>query len=208
MDDKDVFDVRFNTEGFHFEEDFGVFGLLQPQADPLWRRALLDTGATISIIDLELARKVGAILKGVIGISGIEGTKMFVYMVKVGLHVKHTTPTGETLTYEQAVLMPSLPYLDKSGKREMLQIEMADGLSCYLCPDLLFAGLPIESLRKKAQKDENGHPLMRRVQINYQGTGVPLLIGCDVMQQLENKGFPLDFNFKKVIIQNVVSFPG
>jgi hypothetical protein len=202
----DKFNIRFDLRNYRFEEEFGVFGLLQSPDDPIWRRGLLDTGATISIIDLNLARKVGGILQGVSGVTGIGGNKLLVYVVKVGLHVKHKEKDGPEMNYKKIVQIPALPYLEKGYQEEVLLILFKNKPPLYLFPDLLFAEMPMKKIMSEAEKDSAGNPKIQKVKISLDGIGMPLLIGCDVMSQLQEEGFKMDFDFQNRLVQKVILF--
>jgi hypothetical protein len=174
-------------------------------------RAIMDTGATISIVDLEYAIELGAELVGMRKVVGVDLIPALIYLVKLNVSVVHEESGKKPLTFAKDYIMGASPHFWKGGDQLITYLHVKDSEAKSAIPLLDFAvGFPGGNTALWAKilsglVVRDGHVVIERLKL--QGIGVPLLVGCDIMKDLANAGYPIEFKFQSATIQKFTLDP-
>lgn len=190
------FDIRYSGPKRQFEEEVFLQGRFGKKLTP----AIMDTGATISIIDLEYALELGAEIVGMSTVVGVSLIPNLIYVVKLSVSVVDNQRKDPPLVYEEARILGAIPHFYKGGNQSIAYMTIKGSENKVAMPLLIFkTGFPGVSLDDVSKilshlVVKDGKVLIEN--INLPGIGAPLLIGVDIMEALADKGFPMKFDFK------------
>ncbi|MFW9873557.1 MAG: hypothetical protein ACFFG0_10670 [Candidatus Thorarchaeota archaeon] len=189
------FDIRFSEPRRRFEEELYVEGSKGRKL----ATGIMDTGASITLIDLEFALSLGATIKKTESVVGVSMIPTFIYMVDLKISVVNQTPGKEPLVYEKVRELGALPYMNKGGSVSQVFAKGKDTVSRAPIPTLLFkVGFPGVSVREITNILSNLVCEKNNVVIeahNLTSLGAPLLVGVDILKDLAHAGFSVDFDF-------------
>jgi hypothetical protein len=173
--------------------------------------AIMDTGATISIVDLEYALALGGELVGMRKVVGVDLIPALIYLIKLTVSVVHEEPGKKPLTFAREYVMGASPHFWKGGDQLIAYLHVKGSEAKSAIPLLDFVvGFPggntalwAKILSGLVVRDD--HVVIE--QLKLQGIGVPLLVGCDIMKDLANAGYPIEFKFQSAPIQKFTLDP-
>jgi hypothetical protein len=226
------FKIRFDYSERRFEEELFLRG---PNGTE-FVSSIMDTGANISIVDLEVADKLGAEIIGKAHVTGVGGTAVFIYRVILEVSATHTLADGRKVEYREKRELGAIPYFWKGGSALVVYIKIPNSVIPVVYPAMILkrelpyissgefnallqniilednsakitSRFSFEEIRKKVSdmnKDQfldflgnliviQKKPVIESV--HYTGLGSPLLLGVDIMEAMQKKGFPIQFEF-------------
>jgi hypothetical protein len=189
------FDIEYSESKRHFEEELYLTG----HNKTMLTKGIMDTGATITLVDLQYALDLGAHIVRTDRVVGVSGVPSIIYIVRLGVEVTHQESGKKPITYRKTRMMGSMPHLWKGGAVPSVLIKSKDGTKVTPMPLLSFTvGFPgmktqeiISILDRLVQKD--GKLAVENTQRT--GLGVPLLVGVDILKDLAVHGFKVEFDF-------------
>jgi hypothetical protein len=195
------FDIRWSGPKQQFEEEVILKGLLGEKET----EAIMDTGATISIVDLEYALSLGADLVGLSKVTGVSGISSLIYLVRLRMKVTHEREGASPLIFVEVVTMGAMPYFQSGGDQPMVFIQKRGSASKTPVPLLVFKvgfpGVKLDEVRTLMSNLLVSDKTVVIEDLHLQAIGVPLLLGVDIMKVLADRGFPIDFEFKGQIVR-------